>query len=334
MSSQSNRRPYFDALRGLAIIMVVGIHTVPERAWAFDTFENILTIVIRLSLNCAVPLFLAISGYFVGSKKIGSRSEYFDFLKRQIPTVYIPCLVFSVPWLVMSVRAGHSSVVTDAAKFFLCGFSVYYFVALIIQYYVLSPVLIGLNKLRGGVFLTAVISAVSIMAVTCMMSFRGYNLPLLVYAGGFPLWIVFFFMGIRFSDHSRAFDLKYPIIVIAAGLALQIIECHWLFSIDGRGLGIKLSSFVFSAGVVWLAFSERLENSYAETRFTAAINYIGRISFGIYLLHVYVIEIWKRLLPAGSWVVDWIAVMCLTVSIIAFVKALNPRFAKKYLGFR
>ena len=87
MSSQSNRRPYFDALRGLAIIMVVGIHTVPERAWAFDTFENILTIVIRLSLNCAVPLFLAISGYFVGSKKIGSRSEYFDFLKRQIPTL-------------------------------------------------------------------------------------------------------------------------------------------------------------------------------------------------------------------------------------------------------
>ena len=138
------------------------------------------------------------------------------------------------------------------------------------------------------------------MAVTCMMSFRGYNLPLLVYAGGFPLWIIFFFMGIRFSDHSRAFDLKYPIIVIAAGLALQIIECNWLFSIDGRGLGIKLSSFVFSAGVVWLAFSERLENSYAETRFTAAINYIGRISFGIYLLHVYVIEIWKRLLPAGE----------------------------------
>ena len=53
------------------------------------------------------------------------------------------------------------------------------------------------------------------------------------------------FHGDPFSDHSRAFDLKYPIIVIAAGLALQIIECNWLFSIDGRGLGIKLSSFVF-----------------------------------------------------------------------------------------
>ena len=112
--------------------------------------------------------------------------------------------VYPVPRLFRALAGyeracGHSSVVTDAAKFFLCGFSVYYFVALIIQYYVLSPVLIGLNKLRGGVFLTAVISAVSIMAVTCMMSFRGYNLPLLVYAGGFPLWIIFFFMGIRFQ---------------------------------------------------------------------------------------------------------------------------------------
>ena len=55
-----------------------------------------------------------------------------------------PCL----GWLWACVR----DVVTDAAKFFLCGFSVYYFVALIIQYYVLSPVLIGLNKLRGGYF--------------------------------------------------------------------------------------------------------------------------------------------------------------------------------------
>ena len=149
-----------------------------------------------------------------------------------------------------------------------------------------------------------------------------------------PLWIIFFFMGIRFSDHSRAFDLKYPIIVIAAGLALQIIECNWLFSIDGRGLGIKLSSFVFSAGVVWLAFSERLENSYAETRFTAAINYIGRISFGIYLLHVYVIEIWKRLLPAGSWVVDWIAVMCLTGIGHSVRQGVESEICEEIFGFQ
>ena len=49
------RIAYFDFLRGLAIMMVVGIHT-------YTLGED--STVVRQILNTAVPLFIAISGYF------------------------------------------------------------------------------------------------------------------------------------------------------------------------------------------------------------------------------------------------------------------------------
>ena len=54
-----NRDTYFDVLRGLAIIQVIGIH-----AYGGGNLE------LREILNMAVPLFLAISGYFIGKKSL------------------------------------------------------------------------------------------------------------------------------------------------------------------------------------------------------------------------------------------------------------------------
>lgn len=148
----NTRNPYFDFLRGFAIIMVVGIHTVVNYSPGFETFEDICTIIARSLLNCAVPLFLAISGYFVAKKKVSSKKEHLIFLKNQIPKVYIPCLIFSVPYFLLAIYSGSNGVLKPLVTMFACGFSVYYFIALIIQYYILLPVFVKFNKLRGGGF--------------------------------------------------------------------------------------------------------------------------------------------------------------------------------------
>ena len=72
----SSRNPYFDFLRGFAIIMVVGIHTIVDYTPGLETLEDICTILVRSILNCAVPLFLAISVFFVAKKKITSSKEH------------------------------------------------------------------------------------------------------------------------------------------------------------------------------------------------------------------------------------------------------------------
>lgn len=73
------RNTYFDFLRRLAILFVIGIHTYPVNDGVVGE------ILIRQTLQCAVPLFLAVSGYFIGRKQLDTWPQYFHFLKKQLP---------------------------------------------------------------------------------------------------------------------------------------------------------------------------------------------------------------------------------------------------------
>ena len=100
MTGGKKHIPYFDFLKGIAILMVVGIHTYKMDNDSIITLKNLL---INIS-NCAVPLFLALSGYFIGKRNFSNFSQISNFWKKQIKTVYVPCLVFSLPWLIISCR--------------------------------------------------------------------------------------------------------------------------------------------------------------------------------------------------------------------------------------
>lgn len=99
----SNRIEYFDFLRGIAIILVVALHSfTPFSIFESNTLSYHLAIIWRQIIGCAVPIFLAISGYFMSNKDVNTQSKYSLFIKKQIPRVYIPMLVWSVPFLVYS----------------------------------------------------------------------------------------------------------------------------------------------------------------------------------------------------------------------------------------
>ena len=130
------RNLYFDTLRGIAILMVVAIHTFI--ACEFDNFQSICAISMREIFNLAVPLFLAISGFFIGRKKFESNYQIITFWKKQIPKVYIPTLFWSIPYLTLALYH-QQSLLKNILVFLLCGYSIYYFIALIIQCYLLLP---------------------------------------------------------------------------------------------------------------------------------------------------------------------------------------------------
>lgn len=140
----TERIAWFDFLRGVAILMVVAIHTFAATVGQGEPVDPI-TVLSRQVLNCAVPLFLAISGYFMAGKS--RERSWIRFWKHQIPKVYIPTLIWSVPYLVLYLWHGNEWW-KGLVLFFMCGFSVYYFIALIIQYYLLLPMLT--NVKRGG----------------------------------------------------------------------------------------------------------------------------------------------------------------------------------------
>lgn len=100
---EQNRNHYFDFLRGIAILMVVGIHSfkMPE-----GTTNSLFFVIGRELINFAVPLFLAISGIF--AMRSYRRVSYGSYLKRQIPKVYVPTIIWSIPWFILALHSGKS----------------------------------------------------------------------------------------------------------------------------------------------------------------------------------------------------------------------------------
>ena len=137
------RDKYFDALKGIAILFVIAIHTYSKQV-------DVIPLTCRQVLNCAVPLFLACSGYFLANKDLSTREARRSFWKHQIPKVYVPCLVWSIPLYVLAIHTGDRNFVINTLFLFICGFSIYYFVALIIQLYVLLPVIQQVRLTGGG----------------------------------------------------------------------------------------------------------------------------------------------------------------------------------------
>ena len=137
MSNQRNT--YFDFLRGIAIFMVVGIHP-SGGPCGFDSFYANVNTIIRQVLNAGVPMFFAISGFFLSKKNLETKENRFEFWKHQIPKVYIPALIWGLPWLALALYVGGNPSLQMLLWLF-CGLSIFYYIAVIIQYYLLLPVI-------------------------------------------------------------------------------------------------------------------------------------------------------------------------------------------------
>ena len=222
-------------------------------------------------------------------------------------------------------------VALQIVAFFVCGYSIYYFIALIVQYYLLLPLL---QKNKSALLpISAVISLVSISLITYITTIRDVNLPLIVYAGPFITWFVFFMLGVYYSSSIINYTIKQAIAVTVVGFFIECIETYWLNISYGGGYGIKLSAFIYSIGVILLILSPEVKTAYKSSKFTYIIAYIGNISFGVYLIHCFVIKLVNYILPASSWVISWSLVVIITSMIIVAARKLLPHNLRKYLGF-
>lgn len=325
------RLNYYDFLRGIAILMVVAIHTEP--AYHFESMQGVLVIMVRQVLNCAVPIFFAISGYFLAMKKLETKKEIFSFWRHQIPKVYIPVLIWSLPYLFLFLRASKEPLLI-LIQYLICGYSVYYFIAVIIQYYLLLPVLQNIKRWRG-VKPCILISVVSIVLVTYLLEIRGMSLPLVVYAGHGDLWLMFFVIGIVLRRSPLNCSLWWCVGLVILSFVWQMVEAYWLYSFNGGGLGIKPSSFLFSMSVILFLFHPLVVSRYSERkRCIRWIRGLGRISFGVYLIHCFFILILSRMgMGQLPWSLLWMVVVVASIMTIAIFKKLFPKFLNQYLGF-
>lgn len=136
------RITYYDFLKGLAIMGVVAIHTMIFNA-APSTIAGCGLAAFRNLLGCCVPFFVAVSGFFLCNKNVNSKLAYKDFLVSRLRVIYLPMLVWGLPWLLLNLLhvQNFGALAYNVFMYFTGGLSILYFIALIIELYVQLPVI-------------------------------------------------------------------------------------------------------------------------------------------------------------------------------------------------
>lgn len=323
MSKQRN--PYFGILRGIAIIFVIGIHT-------FPVVPSMAEIILRQVIQCAVPLFIAISGYFIGKKFLSTKKTYLSFLKKQVSRVYFPMLLWSLPWLVFAIHSGGNPL-RNIAFALVGGMSIFYFIPLIMQYYTLTPLIqwtVSKHFWTGG-GISALLTFVAVVLLVYVQHVVCLNLSLVSSISPFPLWCLFYYIGVAAASDKLP---KVNPLWWLAGLFLTIgicfLEIEMLKPFGHTVYGLKTSGQLISFFAVMFALSPSVREKFksdTQKKLPYLAAYIGRVSFFIYLTHCLVILVYNYLVNIDCWVIKW--AVTTTVSLLGagiMQKIISDRF--------
>ena len=347
-----NRDLSFDAFRGAAIIAVVATHaSYIGFSWRYSTNDrwNFFFLVAWQQLfNFAVPAFLFISGYWLAKKPIKSLQTYKTFLVKRLSRIFVPYLFWSVVFCGCAAVKAHEIDVYEILFKLLTGRAAWghYFIIMIGQLYILTPLLQHINRRPSGLILVLAFNIISLLALYLSKVFgviRHIPASLPFYS-----WIIFYeiglFIGSR-ADKTFAPPKMRSFILPAVLICLLLSELEGmilLLKYDNLGFAvtaIKYSSFLYSACVIstFLLVRERIEH------WPKFLVKVGEYSFGIYLMHMLVLNQVANLVQKNSTIYSFqplchFIVVTLTMLtcfvIIDITRRLLPKsFCVKVLGF-
>ena len=321
---------YFDMLRGVAIIFVLFCHSYSGNPLGGGLKEE-LYLVIRQIVTCAVPIFLAESGFFLANRELNGAKEYFSFLGTHAFRIWLPMVLWSMPLFFIQE---HNNYILSLLYMLLGGYSIYYFIILIIQFYALQPVLRSVRT-GGGVIIALIINLLFVILDNYYISLQGNRLPLLFECGPFIMWIVYPVIGYYIGNKGRNYRVMPWLVLMIICLFCSVIESKWLYGFHKEGLGVtKVSSLLFSSCSIIVLFSERVQRQIcSDSFFSRVLVYVGEISFGIYLIHKYVLDYLVVRIITDS-IIRTVLTLSLSVAIIAFLKMILPTFLSRCLGLK
>lgn len=161
------------------------------------------------------------------------------------------------------------------------------------------------------------------------------NLPLVLYAGPCPTWIMFFCLGMILGQRKCDYKIKPLVVGLIFSIILMMVESYALIQFNKNGLGLKPSVYLYSTFVIMILFSDTIRCSYQENKLiNRLISYVGRISFGIYLIHRYIILVMSNIVGDCPWVINWMTALIISVFVIVLVRRISPKVFLKYIGFQ
>lgn len=252
------RERYIDMWKGLAILAVLVIHASGD-AGKFDPWSANWTfgVVLRQIVNFAVPVFLGLAGYFAATSINSAPRYYAKRFSRILPAYVLWTIIF-----IAASRPGHFLSPAALAKDFFLGegIAIGYFVVVLIQYILLTPLLLKIRSDSLHILLIA-LGYVASCVFAYVVRVGGYDGTFSVfpyYAVPFFAWGPFYHLGLYVSLRKKrlagGLHSTYPVGALCIGLVVASIA-ESLYWADAGSYGfatsqIKASSFAASIALL------------------------------------------------------------------------------------
>jgi peptidoglycan/LPS O-acetylase OafA/YrhL len=316
---------YFRAISILEIIIlhttliyapflgIAGLLLISEPLRAIFTFIN-------ASAWLAVPQFVFISG-FVLYNKYKQDFSVRQFYKKRLYAVLFPYLIFSLFYFIFErfflfhdIAIGVIPIVKGLAEGIVTGtIGALWFVALILQFYLLYPLLVRVynrvaRRWSAGLGVLTVFLFLQIACTSTLVFVPPFIKGPTNFRALFLSNIFYFMLGIFACEHYTRIKqeierLRLSVSIVVIGLAAVSYTIifnsfffkeapaysAWIFSLVGAFYCVLLIVFWLKVSLIW---AER------HTLVTRFMDKIGEDSFGLYLTHLFFVEIFGPALIA------------------------------------
>ncbi len=282
-------------LKGLSILAVIGLHLLtfvpPQKVFQFPT--NFIFFTFNQALRFCVPVFIFLSGFGLSLKyqnqPLNLKHFYISRLSKLLPLY----LLWSAYYLFLSelIKPWWKVLETGPIwKILLLGWSDYhlYFVSVILQLYLLYPLLIKLAKKFVKPLL--VLSFLSQLGAYAYFSFASNPPPDQIQNTLFLTWIFYFVFGIYLASIKRFISSKLSFILLFIGIFFSILDTYQYLNLSSNiVLAIrftKIPLLLYSFG--FISFFLSLPKNKLRNK---TLSWLGQNSYLIYLAHPVLIHL-------------------------------------------
>ena len=310
MNITSNKRiDYISLASVLSAIAVIYMHT--STFWTFE--RNILWFysdIIESVFYFAVPVFFMITGALLID--FDKKYDLTTYFKKRIRKTVIPYIIWSIIMAITLSYAHHTPF--NIINSIFSGISIYWFFIPLFCIYLCIPLFSSINDEKKAFIFKYIVAIGFIINILLPFIISVFNLKIeyslnIAITGNFLIYPL-----IGYLIHNGEVGKKriYFYLLALIGLLLHIFGTYYLSMYTGsivqtyKGLE-NLPCFLYAIGIfIFIKYDLNKIMDYAKIN--RIINYLSTYTFGVYLVHIFIIEFMAMLLPLNTKTVHYMLI--------------------------